>query len=174
MIVPAAPPGQRAFRAPRHSAGAAGRRFPRRPWRRTRLRVVESGFASLAGQLPVSRQAVVKHLTVLDGAGLVSGGRAGREVRYPVRPAALNATAGWPDWQPTGTGGRRISNGSPGRRNGMFTDPGRHSAPTDRQSGGAEAWAGGGPGQGWTGMLQQLDVAGRPASRSVSHEIASP
>lgn len=55
----------------------------------------EATATSLAGQLPVSRQAVVKHLTVLDGAGLVSGGRVGREVRYSVRPAALNATAQW-------------------------------------------------------------------------------
>ncbi|MFD6416091.1 ArsR/SmtB family transcription factor [Streptomyces sp. NPDC060194] len=50
---------------------------------------------SLAEGLPVSRQAVVKHLAVLDAAGLVSGGRIGREVRYAVRPAALDATARW-------------------------------------------------------------------------------
>lgn len=55
----------------------------------------EATATSLAGQLPVSRQAVVKHLTVLDAAGLVTGGRVGREVRYSVRPAALNATARW-------------------------------------------------------------------------------
>ncbi|MYV99367.1 metalloregulator ArsR/SmtB family transcription factor [Streptomyces sp. SID3343] len=50
---------------------------------------------TLAEGLPVSRQAVVKHLAVLDSAGLVSGGRVGREVRYAVRPAALDATARW-------------------------------------------------------------------------------
>lgn len=50
---------------------------------------------ALAERLPVSRQAVVKHLAVLDAAGLVSGNRVGREVRYAVRPAALNATARW-------------------------------------------------------------------------------
>lgn len=50
---------------------------------------------TLAGQLPVSRQAVVKHLAVLDAAGLVSGGRVGREVRYVVRPEALDSTARW-------------------------------------------------------------------------------
>jgi DNA-binding transcriptional ArsR family regulator len=49
----------------------------------------------LAKHLPVSRQAIIKHLTVLQGAGLVSGGRVGREVRYAVRPAALNETARW-------------------------------------------------------------------------------
>ncbi len=50
---------------------------------------------TLAAGLPVSRQAVVKHLTVLDAAGLVEGVKAGREVRYAVRPAALDATARW-------------------------------------------------------------------------------
>jgi DNA-binding transcriptional ArsR family regulator len=55
----------------------------------------EATATTLAGRLPVSRQAVVKHLTVLDAAGLVSGRRAGREVRYAVRPAALDATARW-------------------------------------------------------------------------------
>lgn len=55
----------------------------------------EATATTLAEQLPVSRQAVVKHLTVLDAAGLVSGGRVGREVRYTVRPEALNSTARW-------------------------------------------------------------------------------
>ncbi|WP_328885966.1 ArsR/SmtB family transcription factor [Streptomyces sp. NBC_00316] len=69
----------------------------------------ESTATTLAEQLPVSRQAVVKHLAVLDAAGLVSGGRVGREVRYEVRPAALNATARWmaalaADWD------RRLAN----------------------------------------------------------------
>ncbi|MDX6201376.1 MAG: hypothetical protein QOJ83_876 [Frankiales bacterium] len=50
---------------------------------------------TLAEGLPVSRQAVVKHLTVLADAGLVAGSRVGREVRYSVRPAALDATARW-------------------------------------------------------------------------------
>lgn len=59
---------------------------------------------TLAEDLPVSRQAVVKHLAVLDAAGLVSGQRVGREVRYAVRPAALDATARWmaalaADWE---------------------------------------------------------------------------
>lgn len=55
----------------------------------------EATATTLAERLPVSRQAIVKHLAVLDAAGLVSGGRVGREVRYAVRPAALNATARW-------------------------------------------------------------------------------
>lgn len=43
----------------------------------------------------VSRQAVVKHLAVLDRAGLVHGHRRGREVRYTVLPQRLDATACW-------------------------------------------------------------------------------
>ncbi|MET9904775.1 metalloregulator ArsR/SmtB family transcription factor [Streptomyces sp. NPDC006446] len=55
----------------------------------------EATATTLAEGLPVSRQAVVKHLAVLDAAGLVTGGRVGREVRHTVRPAALDATARW-------------------------------------------------------------------------------
>jgi DNA-binding transcriptional ArsR family regulator len=50
---------------------------------------------TLAGRLPVSRQAIVKHLAVLDAAGLVVGSRVGREVRYSLRPAGLDATTRW-------------------------------------------------------------------------------
>ena len=49
----------------------------------------------IATHLPVSRQAVVKHLNVLEGAGLVTGGRAGREVLYRVRPDPIDASARW-------------------------------------------------------------------------------
>ncbi|MEU8310291.1 metalloregulator ArsR/SmtB family transcription factor [Actinomadura sp. NPDC048955] len=48
---------------------------------------------TLAEGLPISRQAIVKHVAVLDAAGLVTSSRIGREVRYTVRPAALDATA---------------------------------------------------------------------------------
>jgi DNA-binding transcriptional ArsR family regulator len=50
---------------------------------------------SLAGELPVSRQAVMQHLAVLRAAGLVEGRREGREVRFVVRPAALTTAAAW-------------------------------------------------------------------------------
>jgi DNA-binding transcriptional ArsR family regulator len=53
----------------------------------------EGTATTLAGELPVSRVAVVKHLAVLDRAGLVEGRRRGREVRYTVRPERLDATA---------------------------------------------------------------------------------
>ncbi len=53
----------------------------------------EGTATTLAAQLPVSRPAVIKHLGVLDRAGLVTRERAGREVRYRVEPARLEATA---------------------------------------------------------------------------------
>ena len=48
---------------------------------------------TLAGELPVSRPAVIKHLAVLARAGLVEARRRGREVRYTVRPERLDAAA---------------------------------------------------------------------------------
>ena len=45
---------------------------------------------TLAAELPVSRPAVIKHLAVLDRAGLVEGRRHGREVRYSVRADRLD------------------------------------------------------------------------------------
>ena len=69
------------------------------PTRRQLLDVLsaqgEATATLLAERLPVSRQAIVKHLAVLDAAGLVAGSRVGREVRYAVRPEALNITARW-------------------------------------------------------------------------------
>jgi DNA-binding transcriptional ArsR family regulator len=50
---------------------------------------------TLAGGLPISRQAVVKHLAVLDAAGLVDSVKVGREVRYAVRSESLDTTARW-------------------------------------------------------------------------------
>jgi DNA-binding transcriptional ArsR family regulator len=44
----------------------------------------------LAAELPFTRQAVTKHLAVLDRAGLVESRRSGREVRYTVRPEHLD------------------------------------------------------------------------------------
>ncbi|HEY0448140.1 metalloregulator ArsR/SmtB family transcription factor [Actinophytocola sp.] len=55
----------------------------------------EATATVLAGRLPVSRQAIVKHLAVLDRAGLVEGHKQGREMRYTVRPEPLGATARW-------------------------------------------------------------------------------
>ena len=69
------------------------------PTRRTILDLLAThghGTATtLAAELPVSRPAVIKHLVVLDRAGLVAAQRHGREVRYVVQPAPLQATAAW-------------------------------------------------------------------------------
>ncbi|GAA1236125.1 metalloregulator ArsR/SmtB family transcription factor [Kitasatospora nipponensis] len=69
------------------------------PMRRRILSVLAAQGAgtatTLAAELPVSRQAVVKHLAILDRAGLVAGRRSGREVRYVVSPQSLEATARW-------------------------------------------------------------------------------
>jgi DNA-binding transcriptional ArsR family regulator len=48
---------------------------------------------TLAAELPVSRPAVIKHLNVLDRAGLVEARRQGREVLFSVRPERLDETA---------------------------------------------------------------------------------
>ncbi|AQZ62353.1 Transcriptional regulator, ArsR family [[Actinomadura] parvosata subsp. kistnae] len=55
----------------------------------------QASATTLADGLPVSRQAVAKHLAVLDAAGLVESVKVGREVRYAVRPEALETTARW-------------------------------------------------------------------------------
>ncbi|HWF32445.1 MAG TPA: metalloregulator ArsR/SmtB family transcription factor [Solirubrobacteraceae bacterium] len=53
----------------------------------------EATTTTLAEGLPVTRQAVAKHLVVLDRVGLVAGQRSGREVRYAVRPERLDDAA---------------------------------------------------------------------------------
>lgn len=49
----------------------------------------EGTATSLGARLPVSRQAVAKHLVVLDRVGLVRATAAGREKRYRVDDAQL-------------------------------------------------------------------------------------
>jgi DNA-binding transcriptional ArsR family regulator len=53
----------------------------------------EGSATALAAGLPVSRPAVIKHLTVLDRVGLVESRRVGREVLYTPRPERLEETA---------------------------------------------------------------------------------
>lgn len=66
----------------------------------TRLQVLrllsargQATASQLATDLPVSRQAIVKHLVVLDRAGLVDRHMHGCEARYAVQPAPLRAMA---------------------------------------------------------------------------------
>jgi len=69
------------------------------PTRRRVLRLVaERGPTSatlLERELPVSRQAIVKHLVVLSRAGLVTGQRSGQEVRYALVPGQLDEVSNW-------------------------------------------------------------------------------
>jgi DNA-binding transcriptional ArsR family regulator len=55
----------------------------------------EGSASALAADMPVSRPAVIKHLAVLDRAGLVESRRRGREVVYSVRPEPLESAARW-------------------------------------------------------------------------------
>jgi DNA-binding transcriptional ArsR family regulator len=68
----------------------------------TRLRlldlIAQHGTATatmLADELPISRQGIVQHLTVLADVGLVAGRREGRERRFHVRSVALSDAAAW-------------------------------------------------------------------------------
>jgi len=69
------------------------------PTRRRVLRLVaERGPTSatlLEPELPVTRQAIVKHLAVLNRAGLISGQRSGQEVRYALVPGSLDEASEW-------------------------------------------------------------------------------
>jgi DNA-binding transcriptional ArsR family regulator len=68
----------------------------------TRRRLVETlarggtvTASGLAGQLPMTRQAVAKHLSALQGAQLVSASKVGRETHYELRPQPLDEAASW-------------------------------------------------------------------------------
>jgi DNA-binding transcriptional ArsR family regulator len=67
----------------------------------TRRRIVErlgrapATAGELAQRLPVTRQAVVKHLTVLEEAGLATGERDGRRVVYRLTPGPFAEAALW-------------------------------------------------------------------------------
>ena len=53
----------------------------------------DASASALAGRLPVTRQAIAKHLAVLQEVGLVESVRVGRELRYRVLGAQLADTA---------------------------------------------------------------------------------
>jgi DNA-binding transcriptional ArsR family regulator len=55
----------------------------------------EATATELAADMPVSRQAVVKHLGVLAAAGLVAARKQGREQRYRPTPAPLADALAW-------------------------------------------------------------------------------
>jgi DNA-binding transcriptional ArsR family regulator len=69
------------------------------PTRREVLELIgargEASASELARSLPVSRQAIGKHLTSLAAAGLVADRRDGREVLYRLTPAPMSEAMGW-------------------------------------------------------------------------------
>jgi DNA-binding transcriptional ArsR family regulator len=69
------------------------------PTRRAMLRTLrarpEATASGLAGELPMTRQAVSKHLGALARAGLVAAHREGRETRYTLTPAPLAEAMQW-------------------------------------------------------------------------------
>jgi ArsR family transcriptional regulator, cadmium/lead-responsive transcriptional repressor len=68
------------------------------PTRRRLLSTIAAHPATateLAGELPISRQAVVKHLNTLAHAGLLERNRDGRDVRYRVTPEPLSDAVAW-------------------------------------------------------------------------------
>jgi DNA-binding transcriptional ArsR family regulator len=69
------------------------------PTRREVIRRLSQGgpvtVTDLARQLPVSRQAIAKHLAALDEAGLISAEQEGRQRRYHLTPGPLAEAMGW-------------------------------------------------------------------------------
>ena len=49
--------------------------------------------SELASELPISRQAIARHLGVLEGVGLVEASRHGRQLRYQALGARLSHVA---------------------------------------------------------------------------------
>ena len=71
---------------------------PTRRWMvETLLREGSATVPALTAELPITRQAVAKHLAALGDAGLVerAPGTGGREVRYRLREGALASAADW-------------------------------------------------------------------------------
>lgn len=62
--------------------------------------------SALVLSLDISRQAIVKHLQILEQAGLVSRRRVGKQIRFMVEAHQLAATGRWlvrmaQRWEPT-------------------------------------------------------------------------
>ena len=53
----------------------------------------DASASALAGMLPITRQAIAKHLAMLQAVGLVESARSGRELRYRVLGLQLSETA---------------------------------------------------------------------------------
>lgn len=53
----------------------------------------DASASALAERFPVTRQAIAKHLAILEAVGLVTSTRVGRELQYRVLGTELSATA---------------------------------------------------------------------------------
>jgi len=61
----------------------------------TLVREGSTSVPALSAELPITRQAVAKHLAALDRAGLVAARREGRETRYTLDPAPMGEAMAW-------------------------------------------------------------------------------
>lgn len=91
------------------------------PTRRRLLDLLAAGgpatASKLADGLPISRQAVAKHLAVLSRAGMVTSSKHGRDVRFAIRTDGLALTADWlaalaADWDTRLAAIKRIAEGT--------------------------------------------------------------
>lgn len=64
-------------------------------WERLGFEPLASPATEIAAQLPISRQAIAKHLDQLRRAQLVDAHRTGRETRFEATPAPLNDAVAW-------------------------------------------------------------------------------
>jgi DNA-binding transcriptional ArsR family regulator len=93
------------------------------PTRRRLLSAISATPATateLAGDLPISRQAVTKHLNALAEAGLLQREREGRDIRYRVTPEPLTEAVSWMaevggQWDRRLASLRQTVDGPPGR-----------------------------------------------------------
>jgi DNA-binding transcriptional ArsR family regulator len=68
----------------------------RRHMLETLMRDGTTSVPALSAELPITRQAVAKHLAALDHAGLIERAEVtGREVHYRLRPRALAPATDW-------------------------------------------------------------------------------
>ena len=69
------------------------------PTRRRVMRLLSTDgpvtATELAERIPVSRQAIVKHLTALEDAGLVASSVDGRHRRFRLTPGPMRDAMGW-------------------------------------------------------------------------------
>ncbi|GHO94913.1 transcriptional regulator [Reticulibacter mediterranei] len=103
------------------------------PTRRLLLQqLCEEGSGTAAGfatRLPITRQAIIKHLVTLEQAGLVTARETGRERRYMPRPEGLQTVTTWIEdieaqWD------QRLA----ALRNYLLEEPSTPSAPVKDQS----------------------------------------